>query len=94
MKIQNDFKQFILPKKPIEKIMFLLSFIFIILTIILILIICRLKGFHFCLKIKKILFYQIQFSLNKSHPISSSSSIPPSISTSTKLPVNLFLFLF
>jgi len=73
-KSENDLRRWLLPMKPIEIGMFILSMIFILVTIILILLICRLKGVHICLTIKNYLFYGKKYGLNNTQQISSPSS--------------------
>ncbi|CAF0976847.1 unnamed protein product [Rotaria sordida] len=90
--INNHFQKWILPKKPIEKIMVFISIIFLIGTIILILLICRLKGFLICSKIKNYFFYGKKYGINNSQYLSSSFSLPPlpsvSASASASLPLS------
>jgi hypothetical protein len=73
-KSENDLRRWLLPMKPIEIGMFILSMIFILVTIILILLICRLKGVHICLTIKNYLFYGKKYGLNNTQQLSSPSS--------------------
>ena len=63
--------KWILPLQPVEIVMFSLSLVFILATITLILIICRLKGFRLCLKIKNYLFYGKKYGLNNGQHLSS-----------------------
>ncbi|CAF0912133.1 unnamed protein product [Rotaria sordida] len=73
--IKNKNKNFILKSilsiRPIEITIFTFSLIFIMATITLILIICRLKGFHLCLSIKNYLFYGKKYGLNNAQRLSS-----------------------
>ncbi|CAF3565800.1 unnamed protein product [Rotaria socialis] len=56
--------------RPIEITILTLSIVFILATISLILIICRLKGFHLCLTIKNYLFYGKKYGLNNAQRLS------------------------
>jgi hypothetical protein len=67
--------------RPIEITILSVSFVFILATITLILIICRLKGFHLCLSIKNYLFYGKKYGLNQAQRLSSN-----------KITVCLFIF--
>jgi hypothetical protein len=67
---QKIFKRF-LRFRPIELTILCLSVVFILATITLIVIICRLRGFHLCLSIKNYLFYGKKYGLNQAQRISS-----------------------
>jgi hypothetical protein len=57
--------------RPIEITILALSIVFILATITLIFIICRLKGIHLCLKIKNYLFYGKKYGLSNAQRLSS-----------------------
>ena len=81
--INHHFQSLPLPIKPIEKIMLAISIIFIIAAMILILLICRLKGVRICSTIKNYLFNGKQYGLTNSQYFSSSSDRPPPPPTTT-----------
>ncbi|CAF1115721.1 unnamed protein product [Didymodactylos carnosus] len=56
-----------LPVRPIELALFALSFLFIIGTLVLTLIICRLKGIRMCLATKNYLLYGKKYGLSDAH---------------------------
>ncbi|CAF1619335.1 unnamed protein product [Rotaria magnacalcarata] len=56
--------------RPIEITILALSIVFILATTSLVLIICRLKGFHLCLTIKNYLFYGKKYGLNNAQRLS------------------------
>jgi hypothetical protein len=56
--------------RPIEITILALSIVFILATITLIFIICRLKGIHLCLKIKNYLFYGKKYGLSNAQRLS------------------------
>ena len=66
----KTFKSFF-PIRPIEITIFCLCLVFILATISLILIICRLRGFHLCLTIKNYLFYGKKYGLSNAQRLSS-----------------------
>jgi hypothetical protein len=69
--------------KPIEITIFAFSLVFILATLTLFIIICRLKGIHLCLNIKNYLFYGKKYGLSNAQRLSSN-----------KITVNLpFLFI-
>ena len=57
--------------RPIEITIFALSIVFILATITLIFIICRLRGIHLCLTIKNYLFYGKKYGLSNAQRLSS-----------------------
>ncbi|CAF0980028.1 unnamed protein product [Adineta steineri] len=67
---KNSLINLFLTLRPIEIIIFIFSFIFIIGTIILFIIICRLKGINLCLKIKNYLFYGKKYGLRNAQRLS------------------------
>lgn len=81
-------KNFLLSKsflfsKTIEITFFIFIIIFILATITLLLIICRLKGFHLCLTIKNYLFYGKKYGIHNAQRLSS-----------TKLNVKIVFFIY
>jgi hypothetical protein len=66
----KNFKSF-LPIRPIEIAIFCLCLVFILATITLIFIICRLRGFQLCLTIKNYLFYGKKYGLSNAQRLSS-----------------------
>ncbi|CAF1094449.1 unnamed protein product [Rotaria sp. Silwood1] len=70
-KTKNFIFKSILSPRPIEITIFAFSLVFILATITLILIICRLKGFRLCLTIKNYLFYGKKYGLNNAQRLSS-----------------------
>ena len=69
--------------RPIEMIILSVSCVFILATMTVILIICRLRGFHLCLSMKNYLFYGKKYGLNRAQRLSS-----------TKITVRLILYSF
>ncbi|CAF4425876.1 unnamed protein product [Rotaria sp. Silwood2] len=70
-KNNNFISKSILLIRPIEITILTFSIIFIMATITLIIIICRLKGFRLCLTIKNYLFYGKKYGLNNAQRLSS-----------------------
>ncbi|CAF3347849.1 unnamed protein product [Rotaria socialis] len=79
----NHVKKFSLPIKPIEKVMVCISIIFLIVTLILILLICRLNDFDLRSKLKTSFFYGKEYGNKKSKHLSSFSFSQPPSSSST-----------
>lgn len=70
-KNKNFISKTILLLRPIEITIFAISIVFIMATLTLILIICRLKGFRVCLTIKNYLFYGKKYGINNAQRLSS-----------------------
>ena len=58
--------------RPVETAILALSLVFFTAAITLICIICRLKGFHLCLRVKNYLFYGKKYGLSNAQRLSSS----------------------
>ncbi|CAF1229404.1 unnamed protein product [Adineta ricciae] len=71
---KHNLRSWFLPMKPIEIVMFVLSMVFVLITIVLIILICRLKGVHICLAIKNYLFYGKKYGLNNNSHVTVSPS--------------------
>ncbi|CAF0846479.1 unnamed protein product [Adineta ricciae] len=71
---KHNLRSWFLPKKPIEIVMFVLSMVFVLITIVLVFLICRLKGVHICLAIKNYLFYGKKYGLNNNSHVAVSPS--------------------
>ena len=69
--------------KPIEVAMFSFSMLFILATVTLLVIICRLQAFHLCLTLKNYLFYGKKYGLSHAQRLSTSAKITVSLSFSS-----------